>query len=95
MAVPVTPKLPPSPNTRATATRFVALIGVVSLFSDMTHEGSRGIIGPFLATLGASAAIVSFVAGFGELLGCALRFVFGYAADRTGKYWPITLLGLP
>jgi MFS family permease len=33
------------------------------------------------------------VAGFGELLGYALRFVFGYAADRTGKYWPITLFG--
>ncbi len=33
---------------------FIVLIGVVSLFSDMTHEGARGITGPFLAALGAS-----------------------------------------
>jgi MFS family permease len=78
---------------RRSAMRFVLLIGVVSMFSDMAHEGARGISGPFLGTLGASATIVAAVAGFGELLGYALRFVFGYAADRTGKYWPITLIG--
>jgi MFS family permease len=78
---------------RRTALRFVLLIGVVSMFSDMAHEGARSISGPFLATLGASATIVAVVAGFGELLGYALRSIFGYAADRTGKYWPITLFG--
>ncbi|MEU6284391.1 MFS transporter [Streptomyces sp. NPDC047028] len=75
------------------ALRFVLLIGVVSMFSDMTHEGARGITGPFLGSLGASGLIVALVAGGGELLGYALRFVFGYAADRTGKYWPITAVG--
>ena len=69
------------------------LIGVVSLFADMTHEGARGISGPFLGTLGASATIVAVVAGLGELLGYVLRYVFGYAADRTGRFWPITLIG--
>jgi MFS family permease len=78
---------------RRAALRFVLLIGVVSMFSDMAHEGARSISGPFLATLGASATIVAVVAGFGEFLGYALRFVFGYAADRTGRYWPITLFG--
>jgi MFS family permease len=73
--------------------RFVLLIGVVSLFSDMTHEGARSITGPFLATLGATAAVVSAVAGLGELLGYVLRLPFGYAADRSGRYWPITLVG--
>lgn len=73
--------------------RFVLLIGVVSLFSDMAHEGARGITGPFLSGLGASAVVVAVVAGFGELLGYALRFVFGYLADRTGGYWPITIVG--
>lgn len=86
--------LPRSPSPAHTsALRFVLFIGIVSMFSDMTHEGARSITGPFLATLGASATIVAVVAGFGELLGYALRFVFGYAADRTGKYWPITLFG--
>lgn len=78
---------------RVTAMRFVFLLGVVSLFADMTHEGARSVTGPFLATLGATAAVVGFVTGFGEFLGYALRFVFGYFADRTGKYWPITFLG--
>ncbi|MGM9336369.1 MFS transporter [Streptomyces murinus] len=78
---------------RGTALRFVLLIGVVSMFSDMTHEGARGITGPFLGSLGASGLVVALVAGTGELLGYALRFVFGYAADRTGRYWPITAVG--
>ncbi|WP_335937461.1 MFS transporter [Streptomyces sp. PTD5-9] len=73
--------------------RFVLLIGVVSLFADMTYEGARGVTGPFLGSLGASAAVISLVAGLGELAGYALRFVFGWAADRTGRYWPITLAG--
>jgi MFS family permease len=78
---------------RRTALRFVLLIGVVSMFSDMAHEGARSISGPFLGSLGASATVVAVVAGFGEFLGYALRFVFGYLADRTGRYWPITLFG--
>ncbi|MER7967527.1 hypothetical protein ABTX35_00665 [Streptomyces sp. NPDC096080] len=78
---------------RGTALRFVLLIGVVSMFSDMTHEGARSITGPFLGSLDASGLIVALVAGGGELLGYGLRFVFGWAADRTGKYWPITAVG--
>ncbi|MEU9244453.1 MFS transporter [Streptomyces sp. NPDC048385] len=65
----------------------------MSLFSDMTHEGARSITGPFLGNLGASGALVAAIAGGGELLGYALRSVFGYAADRTGRYWPITAVG--
>lgn len=78
---------------RGSALKFVVLLGIVSLFADMTHEGARGITGPFLATLGASATIVGIIAGLGELLGYVLRFPFGAAADRTGKYWPITFIG--
>jgi len=72
---------------------FVVLLGVVSLFADMTYEGARSITGPFLAILGASGAVVGFVAGFGELVGYGLRLVSGYLADRTGRYWGITLFG--
>jgi hypothetical protein len=52
---------------RATALRFVILLGVVSLFADMTYEGARSITGPFLALLGASGTVVGLVAGLGEL----------------------------
>src|SRR5690349_25118449 len=79
--------------TRGTALTFVILLGVVSLFADMTYEGARSITGPYLAVLGASATVVGIVAGFGELIGYGLRLVSGYLSDRTGRYWAITLLG--
>ncbi len=75
------------------AFRFVIFLGIVSLFADVTYEGARSITGPFLAFLGASAAVVGFVAGLGELMGYALRVVSGYVADRSQKYWPITIVG--
>jgi len=75
------------------ATKFVVLIGVVSLFSDLTYEGARSVTGPFLAVLGASGTVVGIVAGLGELVGYALRLVSGYFADKTQKYWSIVFLG--
>jgi len=79
--------------SKATAFKFVILLGVVSLFADMTYEGARGITGPYLAHLGASGTVVGVVAGFGELIGYALRLVSGYISDRTGRYWAVTLFG--
>jgi len=82
-----------SGNIKRIALNFVLTMGVVSLFADMTYEGMRGIAGQFLLTLGASAAIVGFVAGFGELAGYGLRSVFGYLADRTHNYWAFIFVG--
>ena len=79
--------------TRRTAMAFVILLGVVSLFADMTYEGARSITGPYLAVLGASATVVGIAAGFGELIGYVLRLVSGYLSDRTGRYWTFTLVG--
>ncbi len=59
----------------------------------MTYEEARSITGPYLAILGASAALVGFVGGFGEFIGYSLRIIFGSIADRTGKYWTITIVG--
>lgn len=59
----------------------------------MTYEGARGINGPYLGSLGASATIVGFVAGFGELLGYSLRFFSGFLADKTKHYWTIAIIG--
>jgi hypothetical protein len=42
---------------------FVIAFGIVSLLADMVYEGARSIIGPYLATLGASATVVGVVAG--------------------------------
>jgi MFS family permease len=76
-----------------TAFRFVLIIGIVNLFADLTYEGARGIVGPFLASLGASAAIVGFVAGFGELMGYGFRSISGYFADKTHRYWLFAFTG--
>jgi len=75
------------------AFRFVLIIGIVNLFADMAYEGGRSITGPFLGSLGASATIVGFVAGLGELLGYGLRSVSGYFADKTRRYWFVIFLG--
>lgn len=78
---------------RRIALRFIVLIGILSFFADFTYEGSRSIIGPYLATLQASGTIVGVVTGFGELLGYGLRLFSGRLADATGRYWPITIIG--
>src|SRR6266478_1124578 len=75
------------------ALQFVLIIGIVNFFADFTYEGARGIVGPFLGSLGASAAIVGFVAGFGELMGYGLRSVSGYFADKTHRYWLFAFTG--
>jgi predicted MFS family arabinose efflux permease len=75
------------------ALQFVVIIGIANFFADFTYEGARGIVGPFLGSLGASAAIVGFVAGFGELMGYGLRSVSGYFADRSHRHWAFAFLG--
>jgi MFS family permease len=79
--------------SQAAAWKFIILVGVVSLFSDMTYEGARSITGPFLGLLNASATVVGIVAGLGEFLGYGLRLGSGYLTDRLGKYWSITFVG--
>jgi len=72
---------------------FILLFGIVSMFSDMTHEGAASIRGAFLSLLGASAATIGFVSGLGELMGYSLRYVFGKLTDKTKKYWLMTIIG--
>jgi MFS family permease len=82
----------PDPHRRR-AFRFVLLIGILSFFGDFTYEGSRSIIGPYLATLAASATTVGIVTGLGEFLGYGLRLLSGRWTDASGRYWPIAIFG--
>jgi MFS family permease len=75
------------------ALQFVVIIGIANFFADFTYEGARGIVGPFLSSLGASAAIVGFVAGLGELMGYGLRAVSGYFADKSHRHWAFAFVG--
>jgi MFS family permease len=80
-------------NFAKVAFRFVLIIGMVNFFADMTYEGARANIGPFLGSLGASATIIGFVAGCGELVGYGLRSISGYLADKTHRYWLFAFAG--
>src|SRR5438105_3934520 len=80
-------------SMRNRALRFVLLIGVMSFFADFVYEGARSVAGPYLAVLGASATLVGFIAGLGELLGYGLRLVSGRLSERTKEFWPITIFG--
>lgn len=85
----------PLPHTRPgwTPWRTVVAFGVVSLAGDMVYEGMRSVAGPFLGSLGASALVVGLITGAGEAMALLLRLFSGPLADRTGRYWSLTILG--
>lgn len=72
---------------------FIFLMGLVSLFSDMTHEGARSIYGVYLSLAGASAATIGFVTGFGEFVGYGFRLVTGIFTDKKKNYWSMAIIG--
>jgi MFS family permease len=75
------------------AMAFILLFSIVSLFSDMTHEGASSIRGAYLDLMGASAAAIGFISGLGELIGYSMRYLFGRLTDKTKQYWPMVILG--
>lgn len=75
------------------AYRLVILFGIVAALGDVVYEGGRSVAGPFLFTLGASAFMVAFIAGFGEFAGYAIRIATGYLADRSKQYWIFVIAG--
>ena len=85
--------IPHDPGTRALAYRIVILFGLVAMCGDFVYEGARSVAGPFLFTLGASAFMVAFIAGFGEFLGYAIRIGTGYLADKSRQYWAFVIAG--
>ncbi|SFE48989.1 Major Facilitator Superfamily protein [Actinoplanes philippinensis] len=81
-------------NARALSPwRAILGFGLVSLAADMVYEGARSITGPLLAGLGASALVVGVVTGAGEAAALLLRLVSGPLADRTARYWALTITG--
>ncbi|MEO7752076.1 MAG: MFS transporter [Terracoccus sp.] len=87
------PVVPDGAGPRWSAWRVVWWFGFVSLAADMVYEGARSVYGPLLATLGASALVVGLVTGLGEAMALLLRLLFGPLADRSGRYWALTIAG--
>jgi MFS family permease len=81
-----------APN-RLTPMRFVMAFGLISALGDFVYEGARSITGPYLATFGASAALVGFITGAGEAVALVLRFWTGRLSDRTGRHWTQSIAG--
>ena len=73
--------------------RAVVGFGVISLSADMVYEGARSVYGPLLASLGASALAVGAITGAGEAAALIFRVLFGPLADRTRRYWALTIAG--
>jgi MFS family permease len=73
--------------------RFVVAFGGVAMLADVVYEGARSVGGPFLASLGASAAVVGLVTGVGEAASLAGRLVSGRLTDRWGRPWRWTVVG--
>lgn len=91
------PAATPAPGTgtpnRISPLRFVVGFGAVSALADVVYEGARSVIGPYLATLGATAAVIGLVTGAGEAAALVLRLFTGRWADRVGRPWPQTIVG--
>jgi MFS family permease len=78
---------------RVSAVRFVVLFGIVSSLGDIVYEGARSVLGPYLGSLGASAAAIGVITGAGEATALGLRLLSGPLADRTRAYWTIAIAG--
>jgi len=72
---------------------FILAFGVVSMLGDFVYEGGRSIVGPFLATFGASALVVGLVTGLGEAVSLVFRLATGRLSDRTGRHWALSIGG--
>lgn len=91
MGTPAT--TPPRGRNRISPMRFVLVFGLVSGLGDFVYEGARSIVGPYLATFGASAALVGIVTGVGEAVALVFRLFTGRLSDRTGRHWAISITG--
>lgn len=83
----------PGTLNKITPVRFIIGFGLVSALADVVYEGARSVIGPYLGSLGASAATVGLITGAGEAAALVLRLFTGRLTDRTGRPWPQAIAG--
>ncbi|HZU74973.1 MAG TPA: MFS transporter [Acidimicrobiales bacterium] len=72
---------------------FIVGFGIVSCLADFVYEGARAVTGPYLATLGASAALVGVITGAGEAVALVSRLFTGRLSDRSGRHWALSIAG--
>ncbi len=74
--------------------RAVWVVGLVSLFMDISSEMIHALLPLFLTTtLGASVAVVGVIDGIAESTAALGKVFSGYISDRIGKRKPLILFG--
>ena len=74
--------------------RNVFLLGLVSLFTDLSNEIILRTIPLFLANvLGVRTSVIGLVEGVAESTSTVLKIFSGWFSDRVGKRKPLTVLG--
>lgn len=74
--------------------RNVWIVGLVSLFTDISSEMLVPVLPIFLsAVLGTPAAAIGLIEGTAEAMASVMKAVSGYMSDRTGRRKPFMLLG--
>lgn len=79
---------------RPSIPRTVWVLGVVSLFMDVSSEIIHSLLPLFMtATLGLSVALVGLIDGIAEATASITKVFSGYASDRMRRRKPLILLG--
>ena len=82
------------PASRMAIPRTVWVLGLVSMFMDVSSEIVHALLPLFLTvTLGASVAMVGVIDGVAESTASIAKVFSGYISDRIGRRKPLILLG--
>lgn len=82
-----------SATPRARMPRAVILLGLTSLFTDVSSDMIVPLLPGFLAAIGASAAVLGLVEGAAEATASFLKLGSGWLADRSPRKKPLVVLG--
>jgi MFS family permease len=74
-------------------TRNLIIVGLVSLFTDLSSQMVFPLIPLYLVTIGASAWVIGFVEGAAETTASLLKVFSGYWSDKIKKRKPFVLTG--
>ena len=82
------------PTRRVSIPRTVWVLGLVSMFMDISSEIIHALLPLFLTvTLGTSVAMVGVIDGVAESTASIAKVFSGYVSDRIGRRKPLILLG--
>lgn len=73
--------------------RNIIMLGLVSLFIDMSTEMVYPIIPLFLVSLGTAPYIIGVIEGVAESIAALLRSFAGYLTDKYNSKKPLTIIG--